>query len=59
MLLMVARLILNNGNTFPTATLLTAVLSYHVQLTNAILNIKQTINDALQQSSKWNIYQQR
>jgi len=59
MLLMVARLILNNSNTFPTATLLTAVLSYHVQLTNAILNTKQTINDALQSSLRLNIYQQR
>ena len=37
MLVMVTRLILDYGNTFATATLLTTVFSYHVQLPNAIL----------------------
>jgi len=38
MLMMVARLILNDSNTFTTPALLTTVLGYHVQLSNPILN---------------------
>jgi len=37
-LFMITWLVLNNGNTFSTAALLTTVLGYHVQLTNAVLN---------------------
>jgi len=41
---MVARLVLDYSNTLTIAALFTAVLSYHVQLTNAILETNKTIN---------------
>jgi len=44
MFFMVAWLILDNGNTFAAATLLTAVLGYHVQLSDMILNTQKTTN---------------